>query len=270
MHHQPWKVRALLLVGEERRVLRGDESLDVGVVEDALGSVVEPDDDVVGDVVDASDPSPEAGMDDVVPRAKVSHLRQPARGHPEVPGAVRELQVRVDVDADDDALDSQRVRRPRHDVAVDERPVQHPQLGVGGRLDAGAVRVEPAHLRVVVGHRGFVVVLPILVVLVGVVPGDARDEADAGAVMGRRRLGLVARVGVGDDVLAVHLRARVGAQAEAGGHVANPRRGGDERRDARGETLVSPPITSPPKQRRWQWEEKKSTRRPVLFDVTGE
>ena len=30
-----------------------------------------------------------------------------------------------------------------------------------------------------------------------------------------------------------------------------------ETRAADGETLVSPPITSPPKQRRWQWEEKK-------------
>lgn len=52
MHHQAGKVRALLLVGEQRRVLRGDESLDVGVVEDALGSVVESHDNVVGDFVD--------------------------------------------------------------------------------------------------------------------------------------------------------------------------------------------------------------------------
>ena len=123
--------------------------------------------------------------------------------------------------------------------------------------------MEPAHLRVIVGHRGLVVVLPLLLVVVGVVPGDARDEADAGAVMGRRALGLVARVGVGDDVLAVHLRARVGAQAEAGGHVANPGRGGDERRDARGRrTLLSPPITSPPKKRRWV---EKKNRRDVPF-----
>ena len=40
-------------------------------------------------------------MHDVVPGPKVPHLRQPARGHPEGSGAVRELQVRVDVDADD-------------------------------------------------------------------------------------------------------------------------------------------------------------------------
>jgi hypothetical protein len=52
VHHQAGKVRALLLVWEQRRVLRGDESLDVGVVEDALGSVVESHDYVVGDFVD--------------------------------------------------------------------------------------------------------------------------------------------------------------------------------------------------------------------------
>jgi len=39
--HEPWEVGALFLVGEERGVLGGDESLDVGVVNHALGSVFE-------------------------------------------------------------------------------------------------------------------------------------------------------------------------------------------------------------------------------------
>ena len=47
MDHQPWEVGALFLVGEERGVLGGDESLDVGVVHHALGSIFETHVDVV-------------------------------------------------------------------------------------------------------------------------------------------------------------------------------------------------------------------------------
>ncbi len=47
MDHEPWEVGALFLVGEERGVLGGDESLDVGVVNHALGSVFETHVDVV-------------------------------------------------------------------------------------------------------------------------------------------------------------------------------------------------------------------------------
>ena len=41
MDHEPWEVGALFLVREERGVLGGDESLDVGVVNHALRSVFE-------------------------------------------------------------------------------------------------------------------------------------------------------------------------------------------------------------------------------------
>ena len=157
-------------------------------------------------------------MDDVMARPVVSYLRESSGGYPPRARAVCELQVHVDVDGDDAALRAERVRRARHDVAVNERSIDHSKPGVGFGHDACSIRSEPAHLGVVIRHRFVLVVLPLVLVL-GVVARDARDKPDADAVCIGGAVGDVLWVGIGDDVLAVDDVVAVGAQAVTGGHI---------------------------------------------------
>jgi hypothetical protein len=187
----------------------------------------------------------------------ISHVRHSPRRDVAHARAVDEAQVHVHVHVNHDAGLPERVGRARDDVAVKERAVEHPQRFVLLVHDAlVAAKVEPAHLGVRVGDdvarpprlaprlaalrrgvrvRGVVVVRRVVVapfvvgsialVVVGLAR-DARDESDRAEAVARVVRGGVGRVDVGDDVFAVDLRARVGAEARARGVPPRAPRGG--------------------------------------------
>ena len=145
VHDGAREVRALVLALEERgQLLRGEERF-LGAGHHALRTVLEPDDDVLGDVVDLPDPVP---VRDVVARAELAHLRHAPSVDAAHERAVGEAQVEVEVHRRHHALRAQGVRGARDDVSVQERAVHDSELGV--RLDLHAVgRAQPGHLAVV-------------------------------------------------------------------------------------------------------------------------
>ena len=137
----------LFLVGEQRRILRRDESIGIGAHHHALRAVFETNGHVIADVLDAADPR---SMDDVMPGSKIANLRDALGRHASHAGPVGKLQVDVHVDSHHDTLLTEGVRRARDDVTVKKRAVEDAEIGVGFDLHA-LLRAEPTHLRVVVG-----------------------------------------------------------------------------------------------------------------------